>query len=469
MKTNKLYLFLFIGLLFLSSCDEGFEEMNRDPNNPTSVPADLMIPGITTAAMNSMYSTFVGGDMGVAWAQQISKVQYNDEERFYPRNASIDRFWNNMYEEVISDANKMYTLAEAEGNNNLMGVALVLKAYGFSVVTDCFGMIPFTEALSAEEGIIKPVYDTQATVYTGLLAMLDEAAALLGTGGAISANSDIIYGGDAVKWEKFANSLKFRFLMRISAKESVGGQLQALYDEGNLFTSNDDEAKLVYRSAQPFANPIYENIVYGTRNEWKACTTLVDLMAGDNRLPVYFGENEDGEIRGKTPGHADVPSDDFDYANVSPVGDFYLRPEAPGFFMSYPELEFFIAEAAINNLITADAETHFGNGVVASFLANGLTEADADIPTLGTGAFALENIGKEKYIALYWQGIEVWSEWRRTGIPELDVVNDANPSYTEALRYFYNGDEASINAVNYDAAVSAQGPDLLSTPVWWMP
>ena len=242
MKTNKFYLFLFIGLLFLSSCDEGFEEMNKDPNNPISVPADLMLPGITSAAMNNMYSTFVGGDMGVAWAQQISKVQYNDEERFYPRNSTIDAFWNNMYEDVISDANKMYILAEAEGNNNLMGVALILKAYGFSVVTDCYGMIPFTEALRAEEGIVSPAYDTQATVYTGILAILDEAAALLGTGGTINADSDVIYGGDASKWEKFANSLKFRSLMRISAKESVGSQFEfrvTRADYGQGFSEGD--------------------------------------------------------------------------------------------------------------------------------------------------------------------------------------------------------------------------------------
>ena len=347
MKTNKIYLFLFIGLLFLSSCDNGFEEMNKDPNNPTSVPADLMIPGITTAAMNNMYWSFVGGDMGAVWSQQISKVQYNDEERFYPRNSIIDAFWNNMYEDVVSDADKMYTLAEAEGNNNLMGVALVLKAYGFSVLTDCYGMIPFSEALQGESGNFKPVYDSQSEVYTGILSLLDEAAALLGTGGTISGTTDIIYHGDATKWEKFANSLKFRSLMRISAKVDVASQLQTLYDGGMLFSSNDDEAKLVYTTAQPNANPIYENIVYGTRNEWKACSTLVDLMnsKGDyDRLNVYFGVNDGGVIRGKTPGIADVPSATYNYVNVSPVGDFYLRPEAPAFFLSYPELEFLIAD-----------------------------------------------------------------------------------------------------------------------------
>jgi hypothetical protein len=471
MKTNKIYLFLFIGLLFLSGCDNGFEEMNVNPNSPTSVPADLLIPGITTAAMNNMYSTFVGGDMGAIWAQQISKVQYNDEERFYPRTSVINSFWNNMYEDVISDANKMYTLAEAEGNNNLMGIALVLKAYGFSVVTDCYGNVPFSQALEAEAGNFKPAYDSQSEVYTGILAMLDDAAALLGTGGDVSATSDVIYHGDVTKWKKFANSLKFRSLMRISGKVDVTGQLQALYDGGMLFASNDDEAKLIYTSAQPNANPIYETIVYGTRNEFKACSTMTDLMAGkgDARLNVYFSDDTDsGTIVGKTPGIADVPNATYNYTTVSPVGDFYLRPEAPGFFMSYPELEFLIAEAALQSYITgADANTHFTNGIVASYEANGLTTGASYAASQGNAS--LQKIGEEKYVALYWQGIEVWTEWRRTGFPALQPVADANPSYTEALRYYYNSVEASINADSYNDAVAAQGADLLSTPVWWMP
>lgn len=447
--------------------------MNKDPNNPLSVPADLMIPGITTAAMNNMYTVFVGGDMGAVWSQQISKVQYNDEERFYPRNSVIDAFWSNMYEDVISDANKMYILAEAEGNNNLMGVALVLKAYGFSVVTDCFGMVPFSEALQAEAGIISPAYDSQADVYTGILAMLDDASALLGTGGVISEITDVIYGGDDTKWKQFANSLKFRALMRISAKVDVSAQLQALYDGGMMFTSNDNEAKLPYQVASPNANPIYESIVFGTRNEWKANCTMVDLMngKGDPRVYVHY-EAIGGVIACKPPGFADVPNDDYGYANMSPVGALYLDPEAPGFFMSYPELEFLIAEAAISNYITADAITHYESGITASFEANGIAGSETAYIAgngLGAGSAALKNIAEEKYVALFWQGVEAWTEWRRTGFPVLQTVNDANPSYSEALRYFYNGDEASINSANYNAAVSAQGPDLLSTPVWWMP
>jgi len=467
MKTNKFYFLLFFGLLLLSSCDKGFEEMNENPNSPTTVPSSLLIPQVTTSAMNNMYSTFVGGDMGACWSQQISKVQYNDEERFYPRTTVINGFWDGIYTGVIADADAMYKLAVAEGNNNMQGVALTLKAYGFLVLTDTFGDIPFSEALSTDSGIISPKYDAQADVYTGCLAMLDDAAALLGTGGTISATSDVIYGGDAGLWEKFANSLKFRSLMRISGKVDVSTQLQALYNGGMMFTSNDEEAKLVYLSAQPNANPIYETIVYGTRNEFKACSTLTNLMAADPRLPVYFAP-VGATVVGKVPGIADVPSPTYNYTNVSAVGAFYLRPEAPGYFMSYAELEFLIAEASMKAYITgADAATHYANGITASFAAANNTPDAAS--TIASSPVSLVNIYNQKYIALYWQGIEVWTEQRRTGYPLLQVVQDANPSVSYAKRYYYNSIESSINATNYQAAVANQGADLLSTKVWWMP
>jgi hypothetical protein len=471
MKTHKIYFLFFLGLLLTTySCDRGFEEMNKDPNNPTSVSPDFLIPGITTSAMNNMYSTFVGGDMGLAWAQQVSKVQYNDEERFYPRTSSINSFWSNMYEDVVSDADAMYKLAETNENENAMGIALVLKAYGFHVLTDCYGYIPFSEALQAEEGNITPAYDSQQDVYTGLLTMLDEAMAHLGNGGDISSISDVIYHGDVSKWKKFAASLKFRMLMRISAKVDVSAQLQTLYDSGLLFTSNDDEAKLVYTSAEPNANPLYETIVFGSRGEWKASTTLTNLMAskGDPRISIYF-DAIDGTVVGKDPGYANVPNDTYNYANVSPLGEFFLQPEYPGMFLSNAELQLLIAEAALKGYLSgADADAHFQNGITASFEH---CDASSLVATyLGTvGTASLQKVQEEKYVALFPQGIEVWTEWRRTGVPSLQVVNDANPSYTEALRYYYNTDEASINGSSYEAAVSAQGADLLSTPVWWIP
>jgi len=474
MKRFKIISILFFSFLVSVSCDSDFEELNQDPNNPVAVPSDLLIPGIVRTAQNRSYSTFVGGDMGACWSQHFAKVQYNDEARYIPRQAVISVVWSDYYAKVISDAEAMYTIAVSENNNTMMGVALTLKAYGFAYLTDVYGAIPFSEALSTADGVFAPAYDSQEAVYTGIFAMLDEAISLIGTGGSIDSTNDILYGGNANLWKKFASSLKFRALMRASGKLSVGGDLQALVNAGNLFGSNDDEAKLVYLSANPSANPLYESIVFGTRGEWKINEAIVQRLAADNdpRLAVYAGLNEDNEYRGKPSGYADVPSDDWNYTNVSALGAFYLRPELPGFFMSNAELKFLMAEAATKNLISGDANAYYLEGLAASLefneISSGATNAFLAEKSLNaSNAIALEQIATQNWIGLFSQGVESWNEVRRTGFPVLTpaVEGDLNeiPS-----RYNYPTIEGSLNAANYESAVSAQGADNLTTKVWWM-
>lgn len=474
MKRFKIITILLFGLLVTVSCDSNFEEINTDPNNPVSVPSDLLIPGIARSAQNNSYSTFVGGDMGACWAQHFAKVQYNDEARYIPRQGTITGVWNNWYASVISDANAMYNLAVEEENKNMQGVALTLQAYGFAFLTDVYGNIPFSEAIQAEEGIIAPIYDSQEDVYTGVLEMLDDAIAMLGTSGTIDSTNDIIYGGDAGLWKKFASSLKFRVLMRASGKMSVGSELQALVNAGNLFTSNDEDAKLVYLGADPSANPLYETIVFGTRGEWKINETIVEELRSnsDPRLAVYAQPNADGEYRGKPSGYSDVPSDDYNYENVSALGEFYLQPELPGFFVSYPELKLLMAEAVTEGYISGDANAYYLDGIEASLMFNEVSSADisaylSEKGLSATKSQALEQIATQKWIALFSQGVETWNEWRRTGIPALTPAVDG--AITEIpSRYNYPTTENSINKANYDAAVAAQGPDELTTPIWWM-
>ena len=475
MKNISLIFTLAVGLVLFMGCDKDFEEINNNPNDPIAVPSGLLTADVVFNAGNTLYSTFVGGDMGSCWAQHWGKVQYNDEERYQPRGSVIEvTVWKTIYEDVISDAKTMQNLAVAEGNENMQGVALVMQAYGYSLLTDVFGSIPFSEAIRADEGIFSPKYDTQEEVYTGILAMLDEANSLFSAdGGTILANSDILYGGDYSKWQKFANSLKFRSLMRISGKVNVASQLQALTSQP-MFSSNSDEAKLIYLANDPSANPIFETIVFGNRAEFKVNSVMVDMMAGinDPRLPIYAAPNEDGEIRGKPAGIENVPNDDYNYSNVSPIGSAYLQATAPGYFLSYSELQFLMAEAAHKGYISGSAETYYQNGVSASFAANGLSQADAAAylaqgTVAYTQATGLQKIAEQNWLGLFCQGIEAWTEWRRTGYPALQPAIEAVINEIPS-RFTYPSIEQSVNKANYDAAVSGQGADLLTTKVWWM-
>ena len=470
MKRFKITLILFAALLVITSCDKDFEEINQDPNNPTTVPSHLLIPTVVTEVQGSMNSTFVGGDMGACWAQQFAKVQYNDEARYIPRLGSIGGTWTNVYSDAISNAVAMYNLAEEEGNNNMMGVALVLQAHSYGLLTDLFGDIPYSEAMSTGDGIFAPAYDSQQAVYNGVLELCTKAMALLGTGGDINSTSDIVYHGNAASWKKFAASLKFRSLMRISGKTNVSADLQALVNSGQLFSSIDEEAKLVYLTATADANPLYQTVVDGTRGEWKVNSEIVDRMLATNdpRLPQYAQLNDGGIYRGKPSGYADVPNNDYNYTNVSAIGEFYLRPEAPGYFVSYPELLFLMAEAAHKGYISGDAEMYFKNGIAASFEANEVADNGyIDALTLQSGENGLMQIGTELWKAIYAQGLEAWTEQRRTGYPVLSPAAEGAINEIPS-RYVYPTVEASINGENYDAAVASQGADELTTSIWWM-
>ncbi len=472
---HKLYALLSLTLVFVvGSCTQDFEEINTNPNGPLTVPAGLYIPGIVEVMADDMYSTFNGGDMGSCWAQHWAKVQYNDEERYIPRATQFDIIWDNFYSRAIKDAETMFTTAVEEGNNNLQGVALVLRAYAYFQLTDLFGNVPYQQALKAEEGINTPSYDTQASIYDALLADLDNANSLLSAnGGIITATSDIVYGGDYLKWKKFANSLKFRAIMRFSGRSDFNksSDLQEIVSSRQIFTSNADEAKLVYLATAPNNNPVNASIIGGNRGEYKVNSALVDILVGlnDPRLEVYAQPNVSKAFRGKPSGITNVPNDDYGYENVSSIGTLYLAATAPAYFVSYSELEFLIAEAIEKGFVTGDVQQHYEAGVKASFEANGLSTASAAY-LLGDGAFdafnALEQVGLQKWIALFGQGYEAFAEWRRVKIPTLTPAIDGTINEIPS-RYAYPPSEQSLNKVNYDAAVASQGADVLTTKLWW--
>jgi len=478
MKKIKIFISVIIaGTILFAGCDKGFEELNKNPNEPTSVPSGLLLGDILANTTNYLYSTFFGGDMGSCWSQQWAKVNYEDEERYKVRQSVItDYCWKGLYEDVLADSKSMAKLAKAEGNDINRGVAITMQAYIFSVLTELFGDIPFSEAGKGDEGIITPKYDKQEDVYNGIFALLDTANLLLSSGkGSINANMDLVYAGDETKWLKFANSLKFRLLMRVSAKRSgVGSELQAIISGRQIFTSNADDAGIRYLAAQPNANPIYESIVYGSRFEYKINSVLVNMLTtlSDPRLAVYAQPNSNGVYRGKPSGIEEVPNDDYNYDNVSAIGEKYLDPQLPGFLMTYSELMFLMAEARHKNLITTGAAADYYNkGIEASFAFNGLSE---DYPAYvaqtsvayGTST-GLQKIAEQNWIALYCQGIESWTEWRRTKYPVLSPAIDAVISEIPS-RYNYPVIEQSVNAANWTAAKAALGGDDLTTKFCWL-
>ena len=481
MKNIKIILYAFLSFVLTTGCTEDYEKLNENPNRSSSIPAHLLLGYTQRNFVNTLYTTQYGGDMGACWAQQWSKVQYNSEARYIPRRGNIDGIWRNIYTLTLSESKAMYDLAVLDENTNLQGIALVMQAIGYQRLTELYGPVPFTEALDL--GNLKPAYDDDSVVFEAVIQMLTDAATLLSSGsGSVTASSDLFYSGDTSKWLKLANSLKFRALMRISSTRSVGAELQAIVNSGAIFQSNADDAQLSYLAAEPDANPIWETIVNGSRPEYKVSSVLVDLLTSlnDPRLEVYASPAEsDGVIRGKPPGfglQTPLPNEalGYTYANISGLGSFYLNPELPGVVMSYAQLNFLMAEAANKGYISGDlaaVNTYYNQGISASFEYNGLSSsissylAQPGIP-ITSQSDGTTKIATQQWIALFGQGFETWTEWRRTKIPVLTPAAEADLNQIPS-RLYYPALEPSLNSTNYQAASSSIGGDLLTSSLFW--
>ena len=476
-----MYLFIASLALFAVSCDKDFEEVNTSQNDSPITDPNLLLSytmvapstsGDLNGVFNLLYDAQIGGDMGLCWAQHWSKVQYNDEERYIPRRGNMNTFWTIMYANTIKEAKSAYTLAGEAGNTNLQAVSLVLQANAFQILTDVYGPVPFNEAVV--DGNVTPTFDSQEVVYDGILGLLDDAETLFASGtGSFTASADLMYGGDMTKWRKLAASLKLKALMRISKVRNVSAEVQALVASGLLMSSNDDSAQVTYLTNVPDANPIYETIVNDTRGEYKVSSVLVNKLnsLSDPRLPVFAQLNDASAYVGNVPGEENSGN----YNGFSSPGTFYLDPTLKAVMLSYAQVEMYLAEAANEGIIAggiSQARVHYVNAINANFEFNNLlpdaTYTSSAAVDFSTQVEAREKIATQMWLLLYGQGIEAWTEWRRTGFPALSPVVDAAIAQIPS-RFYYSTNTQNTNKANYDAAVAtlASGDTMLSK-VWWM-
>ena len=500
-KSYKIFTLLVI-ILSVFSCDTDFEEINTNKNVPLDVTPDLLLSGVMRNMLNSQVDE--AWSIGNIVVQHTAKIQFVNEDRYLWGERS--GVWSTVYNNMRNVQNVIEIAESSEPvQNNYLAIALVMKSWMFAIATDTYGDIPYSEAAQGKaSGLYTPKYDTQQDVYNGILADLDRAAQLLGTSNE-SVAGDLLYNGNLDSWKKLANSLKFRYLMRISSKVDVKAQLQSLVDGGVLFEDNGDNAALTYLASAPNQWPLYGTRV-GSFDEFRLSKTLGDYLmsVNDPRLAVFARPTEksvsDGtpEIAGIPNGLEDTQALSYNGGPqaVSRVGLTFaclvcndagksapVANAAKGLLMTYAELQFLLAEAREKDLITSgSAQTYYENGVKANFdYYAGLVPAEygidvtmpADYLTQTAVAYAgsseekLNKIGTQKWVALFFNGLEAWFEWRRTGYPELlpgasNLNDDKIP-----VRYIYPQSEQSLNSENRDAAVARQGEDKINTPVWW--
>jgi len=392
----------------------------------------------------------------------------------------VDGEWG-MYSGPLEDFQRMINKGVAAGVPNWEAVGRIMKSYVFSVMTDAMGDIPYSEAFQ-ERALLTPKYDTQQAIYTALFADLAKASQQIDPAGIGFSSGDIMYGGDMVEWRKFSNSLRLRLAMHLSNVDATtaAAQAQAAVTAG-VFTSNADNAQLMYLASAPDQNPVYTNVHVDKRDDYGMSKTFVDslLSWSDPRLPVFAQLNNDTIVANQI--YEGLPNGLNDGAGpallyISRIGAYWREtPAAPLALLTYSEVLFLEAEAAERGWITGNATQLYADAIRASMEQYGIptTAINAYLAqprvVYATGAAGLTQIAYQKWVSLFLQGMEGWTEVRRTGVPALvPGPNAVLPKIPERLPYSDN--EAVLNKANLDAAVAAQhfsSSTDLTTPLWF--
>ncbi len=497
----KPIILLWVLNLITIGCTEDFEEINTNPNAPEQLSnPGLLLPDVLRSSMNDHYTG--SWRRGAIVADYLSN-QFVSAFDWTPSDADEYFLWS--FYGHMRDLNTMMEMATERDLKNYQGLVLVLKSYFFQSMTDIYGDIPYSEANQAKSDNINfPAYDTQESIYNGILADLEEANNLLGSGDE-PITGDILYDGDLLKWRKFANSLQLRCLMRVSDRKDPSADMNRIVSDPAkypLFENHTEQAALQYLEELGNEFPRYRSTVGSFAGTTHASVTMVDMLKAlnDPRLFV-FAQPTPATAGSSNPEYAGVPNgianEDLyngGSANQSPPGQLWApidwNPElasptaAQSLMMTYSELQFILAEAAEKGFITGDAEAFYVKGIQGQFdyYASRIPEnyvfptaadvqPDAAYYTQESVAYTgsqeekLGKIWQQKWLALFNCGYEGWSEWRRTGVPE--IVAGPNSLGFVPVRHLYPLTEQNLNKKNYDAAVARQGEDNTQTRVWW--
>lgn len=400
----------------------------------------------------------------------------------------------------------------------VFALAQILKISAWHKATDMFGPIPYKEA---GKGLITVPYDSQEEVYKSMFKELSDAIEVLtkyadNGNSKLLPNADAVYAGDVHKWVVYANSLMLRLAMRVyyaDAALSKKYALQAVNHSYGVMKTKDDEAKMERGASLEFKNNL--DVLINQYNECRMGSSMLAYLGGyqDPRLPKYFNTSTVsqavtvgtyGKYSGVPTGH-DVSSNDAFRDSSRPA----ITSTTPTYWMRASEVYFLLAEAALHGFaVGGTAESLYEKGIEMSFEENGIASSEVadymssglkpsaysfhltnpgvnvDVPAVteattawsGTDEEKLEKIMIQKWIALYPNGQEAWSEYRRTGYPKLhSVVTNYSNSEIDSevgirrMRFPTNKSTSAEDIANLESArkLLRGGLDKAGTRLWW--
>ncbi len=459
-KDFKIHRILKVGLMitlvaFIASCEWIDPELNVDPDAPADVPMSLLVPAIQQSIGFSILGNDGARPVNI-WMQLYDGVarQSHTQARYQLTAADVDNYWGSVYTDALINAKILLDKAVAEGSPHNAGMAKVMLAYTLGIATDLFGDVPYLEALRGTDNVLEPVYDSQEVVYGSIFTLLDEAMMdLASSEEPVGIDGDVVYGGDADAWIMAAYAIKARATLQLSNVNGATSYTGALALIGDALASNADNMLVPFESANP--NPLNQFMV--ERGDVRMCQTFLDELeaTSDPRISALYGDDDEGGISGSPPAG--------EIEAASPPGAYLASQTSPIVLISYAEVKFIEAEAALMSG-DADRAVEAYKAAVRASLIQITGDIDDDwfstnIDSESAGTITLEKIIMQKRIALVGQ-IQPFSDWRRTGFPSLSLATGATK--TEIPRRFpYAQGEIIYNADNVPSIGS------IIVPVWW--
>jgi hypothetical protein len=507
---SRLKIVVIAVLLFTipNACTENFDRINV---SPTAVQQDrfnenlLFTRSLVYGALR--YTEFQRAQHLYAnhYIQYYAtSVGFFETDRYITRNDWLTDYWNAAYADFGMQCKQAIDIASKNPDKiNKVAIARIWKVFIMHRITDLWGDVPYTDAFT---GKITPQYESQSEIYPKMLNELRDAVASFDPSKTLTfGSSDLIYGGSINSWIRFGNALRLRLAMRISnvAPALAEQHVKEVLNDGRLISSNTESA--VMRYGRDFGNAD-ENVqpmaLIRSFNEYRASKTLVDFLQNNNdpRLRIYIDPAVvGGQFVGLQNGLSPEALNNLNVNSYSKESLIISNLYAPSSLLIYPEVLFLRAEAVVKGWATGSAQQFYEEGIRASInywvdvnqnLRTRVPATDiaampviniseADITTylqrpaiVYNPAKALEQIITQKWLANINQGFEAYADYRRTGFPLLNPIPNAGGlsetgGSSMPVRLRYPADEQVLNRVNYQQAVANQGPDLMTTKVWW--
>jgi len=517
------YLPVLVCVLFWS-CTKKYDEINTDRN---------AVATIGSAELPFLFSKAEAAAVPNVWNYQVAQNLFADQyaqyfactatyfpsDRLNIRMDWVGAAFNPIYSEMVPQLQSIK--AAADPTSPEAAIADIVWVLGFHRVTDYWGPIPYFNAGQAGNSV---AYDAQDKIYDDFFKKLDAAAAVLKNNGSKApyGNYDLIYGGSVAKWLKFCNSLRLRLALRISKVDPARAktEAEAAVADGVMSVSPDDDALIKKSTTGSDYNGLS---IMSDWNEFRMSASMESVMKGyqDPRISVYWlpaGASKDnpagtGKYEGLRNG---LTSTQLTEAANSATANSKVgkRWSSPGFsgntdylatsqnIMSTAESYFNRAEGALLGWnMGADAKTNYENGIKASMNQWGITDgaaitaytnssnvpvapgdylnsapvSTAPIKFSSTPSVQKEQIGIQKWLAMFPDGNEAWADYRRGRnfilypVANSENADIPNPNTAWIRRIPFLLSETQNNKAAVEAAVGllGGGGDKVTTPLWW--